>query len=483
MWEEIIMSNNQFTYHEVDFLLPAQRFKINFSYISEQGLPFYREYILRLIHLASMSKYQIATYMGLSKREIDEAVSDLAERGELTLSVDGRLILTEKSKAYFSNFDDSPKLASVQESQVTLSFDLITFSCHGKSHDNEWSAGLRLRADDINVSTSEAMVEKHFQRRFNEIYKKGYLPNILRSNVGESPSLYIVDSVTKLRQLAIRLNTEFKLDEEGNAIERQDFQQIDCSEVIHERMTKELNRLSKNANIISIIRAMMDFGDEETQKLFNASGSINMQFFSKLNNLQEFEGKKRCTFIGPIYSKDNSDKLQRYLTPILKNKIDINEDLCDFIWVAPSDPYWGKSFRFIASLSNFLERSLVPEKKDRAAKKLYKPILYVPVANKDDWDIKNQWKRELGDYAKHTCALREGFMDGNVEIIYFKDSMVVVVYHISYPESLPVTLPVGFISTDEKTVSKIGRILINYIEGYSSFDKPNNCGTIINQEG
>ena len=81
--------DNKMTYQEVDFLLPAQRFNIQFSYVSQKGLPFIREFVLRLIHLAPMSKSQISIYFGLSRLETEEAVSDLVQRGELTLSEDG----------------------------------------------------------------------------------------------------------------------------------------------------------------------------------------------------------------------------------------------------------------------------------------------------------------------------------------------------------------------------------------------------------
>jgi len=44
-----MISDNKVTYHEVDFLLPAQRFNIQFSYVSQKGLPFIREFVLRLV--------------------------------------------------------------------------------------------------------------------------------------------------------------------------------------------------------------------------------------------------------------------------------------------------------------------------------------------------------------------------------------------------------------------------------------------------
>jgi hypothetical protein len=60
---------NTTIYHEIDFLLPAQRFNINFSYITQKGLPFVREFVLRLIHLAPMSMSQVATFFGFHARK------------------------------------------------------------------------------------------------------------------------------------------------------------------------------------------------------------------------------------------------------------------------------------------------------------------------------------------------------------------------------------------------------------------------------
>ncbi|WP_270832685.1 hypothetical protein [Aeromonas sp. QDB22] len=132
-----MMSENKVIYHEVDFLLPAQRFNIQFSYISKKGLPFIREFVLRLVHVASMSKSQISKYFGLSRRETDEAISDLVQRGELTLSDDGLLTLTDKSNGYFSEIGEIPQLSTVQDSGATLSFDLATFSCFSNQNIQE----------------------------------------------------------------------------------------------------------------------------------------------------------------------------------------------------------------------------------------------------------------------------------------------------------------------------------------------------------
>ncbi|QPB96428.1 hypothetical protein IFY67_02675 [Klebsiella pneumoniae] len=136
-----MISDNKVTYHEVDFLLPAQRFNIQFSYVSQKGLPFIREFVIRLVHVASMSKAQIATYFGLTHRETEEAISDLVQRGELTLSSDGRLTLTDKSNGYFSEVGEIPHLSTWWRSTFSTSLikswiKVICLTCRLRAEKN-----------------------------------------------------------------------------------------------------------------------------------------------------------------------------------------------------------------------------------------------------------------------------------------------------------------------------------------------------------
>ena len=471
-----MISDEKVAYHEVDFLLPAQRFNIQFSYVSQKGLSFVREFVLRLIHVAPMSKAQIAAYFDFSKREADEAIADLVQRGELTLSSDGLLTLTDKANGYFSDVGEVPQLATVQDSGASLTFDLATFSCFSSKNVREkWVAGLALKVDDNNVSMSEKLVEKHFQTQFNQILDKGYLPNSLSQNEKGQPSIYTVNSVNKLRQLPLRLRTEFKMDSEGRAVEREDFEELNESECIHEMMTLELSRLSGSNNTMSIFKSMMTLGDEDTLKLFESkTNSINPNYVEEMQALEENGGSGRSTFLGPVYSKENWAKLQKMLVPILASRIKGKAECGNsrFTWVAPSDSFWAKSERFVSSVSEFLEKSSTKERK------LYKPVIYLPVSDGTDSWAARQWKNELQQYIHYLNGLVEGFLDGNVEVLHLEDEIVVVIYHFSQPETLPVTMPLGFISTEKSTVGKIGKILSDYIGGSSSFDKPNDCGPI-----
>ncbi len=467
---------NTTIYHEIDFLLPAQRFNINFSYVTQKGLPFVREFLLRLIHLAPMSMSQVATFFGFSRREVQEAVDDLVERGELTLSGNGRLTLTEKSSGYFTELGEVPRLSLLRDSTVCLSFDLATFSCLGKDNSAEkWKAGLSIKVDDENASCSETQVEKHFQRQFHEILQKGFLSRSLTLDEKDSPNVYTVNSVNKIKQMPVRLPVQFKVDEDGRSVEREDFERLKSSDYVHERISLELDRLARPGNFGEIVRAMIEIGDGETMKLFDSKGSsVSLQFFDDLTTLESNSHRKRTTFIGPIYSSANWGLLQKNLAPLIKARRESKADVgkTPFLWLAPSDPYWGKSANLQVRVSEILSMASTKEKR------LYSPIIYLPVSGADDQKTARQWKWEFEPNTDKVHGVIEGFLGGNVEVMLFEGEFVVVLYHVSLPDSYPVSLPIGFISADKDVVSSIGRLVRTYLEDSSGFERPNDCGLL-----
>lgn len=467
---------NTTNYHEIDFLLPAQRFNINFSYITQKGLPFVREFVLRLIHLAPMSMSQVATFFGFTRKEVQEAIDDLVERGELTLSENGRLTLTEKSSGYFTELGEVPRLSLLRDSTACLSFDLATFSCIGKDNSSEkWKAGISIKVDDENASCSETQVEKHFQRQFHEILQKGFLSRSLTQDEKDSPTVYTVNSVNKIKQIPVRLPVQFKVDADGRSVEREDFEKLKNSDYVHERISLELDRLARPSNFGEIAKAMLDIGDGETLKLFDSKGSsVSLQFFEDLAKLEANSQKKRTTFLGPIYSSENWELLQKHLAPLIKARRESKADVgqTPFLWVAPSDPYWGKSSNLQVKVSELLSMASTKEKR------LYSPTIYLPVSGTDDQKATRQWKWEFDPNTDKVHGLLEGFLGGNVEVLHFEGEFVVVVYHVSLPDSYPVTLPIGFISADKNVVSAVGRLVTAYVEGSSGFERPNDCGLL-----
>jgi hypothetical protein len=102
----------------------------------------------------------------------------------------------------------------------------------------------------------------------------------------------------------------------------------------------------------------------------------------------------------------------------------------------------------------------------------------LPISGPDDQKTARQWKWEFEPNPDKLHGLIEGFLGGNVEVLHFEGEFVVVVYHVSLPDSYPVSLPVGFISSDIDVVSAVGRLVTKYVEGSSGFERPNDCGLL-----
>lgn len=56
----------------------------------------------------------------------------------------------------------------------------------------------------------------------------------------------------------------------------------------------------------------------------------------------------------------------------------------------------------------------------------------------------------------------EGYLDGNTEILFLEDQFAVVCYHAKL-SSYPVTLPIGFMTTNIRQVNHIISLAKNYL--------------------
>lgn len=471
--------NKAFPYHEIDFLLPVHRFKIQFSYVSKKGFPFIREFILRLVHLDSMKPEQIGKYFGLSARETKEAISDLVERGDLSYTEEGLIKLTSQSLAYFNDLGDLPAVSTLFERKSTLGFELASFNCIGNKRTQEkWKNALSIDVSDELKSKSEELVKKHFQTQFYSILDKDFLGKLETDNDPDSktsPTIYKIDLAEKVGQEAYRLTQTMTVDEFGNHLGRSEITELTETSEIIDLITQLINTKKKVNNIRDVLSAMELIGDKEIQTLFRNS-KIDVISLTEMALVNENNKSGFYPFLGAIYSKNNWDLFFHYFKEIIATMQKTHQDgVDDLIWIAPSDNFWCKSRRLAQCFGELIAASKVSGKK---SKTLYKPRMYVPLSDDSDRRSKSQWKNEFSDYSSYLHGLIEGFLDGNVEVIVLPNKFAAVCYHISMPEQYDVTLPLGFVTTDTELVSKITKVAQDYIGGFQGFDKPNDLGII-----
>lgn len=470
--------NNELSliYHEIDFLLPVHRFNIRFSYVTKKGLPFMREFLLRLIHLAPMSPSQVASYFDLTKREVKEALSDLIDSGDLFFLNDGTVSLTNQSSAYFSGLGTTPQVNTVLEYGGLYGFELASFQCIGtKQIKDSWCNGFALEPNLENIANSEKLAKKNFQTQFYKLLNDDVFSGLRYDKSLGKPSIYKMESIKKIGLVPLRLNNTFSMDTHGSALERQDIEIFDDASAVQDLITAKLHQAMKPNNNKEIVTAIETLEDVYTKSIICENGFEISEFFNEKLSTQ-LSSKNSNIFIGPIYSNSNWSELDRQLTPILNKMQKEHLDVVDeFIWLAPSDEFWGRSTRLKSCFDVVVSKAMTTEKEP---KRLYKPKMYVPVADEKDKSSKNRWSKDFSNNIQHVNALVEGFLFGNVEVLMLPDRLAVVIYHLSLPEKFNVSLPIGFITTDLVTVKRINKHLVSYINGYSAVDQPRDLGPI-----
>lgn len=462
-------------YHEVDFLLPVHRFNIRFSYVTKKRLPFVREFVLRLVHVSPVMPPDIANYFGLSEREAAEAISDLVDKGDLQFLENGQIDLTSKSRDYFGELGGTPQVSALVESGGAFSFELASFNCVGtKRNHGDWAPGLRLEIPNDTVANSERLARKKFQEHFYTIQEKGFWEHKSVSEDPGRPSIYTMESVRKLGQEPLRLISKFAIDSEGMPVERADFEVLDDSSSVQDLVTDAIASAQKPTNVADIARAMEILEDRETLTLFN-DNSIDVAKIMQDQHSGTLNDSAWIPFLGPIYSQENWELIDRYLKKHRDSSNSRDDSPPDLVWLAPADGFWGQSMRTSACLDALVDQAVTKGKKSTRS---YTPKLFVPIQDSKDRHSIHRWKQQFSKHKSSVFGLVEGFLDGNVEVLLFYDRFAVVTYHVAKRESLPVTLPLGFVTEDPHRIEVISGFVEDYISGVVGFDNPRDLGSL-----
>lgn len=456
------MDNLKITFNELDFILPSYRYDIKFSYATKQGLPFIREYILRLVQLGSLSPNHIASYLGLNERETKEAISDLIRREELKYNDRDQVQLTEKSEGYFDALGSSLNVSELRSTGATLGFELTSLTCvstQKKSLGKLWTQGFRLNVASSKIANRDRLVSKAFQRHFQGLIEDGYMEHV-KDKEGGKPNIYKVESLSQIGSKPYRIKLAFEMDVDGKAIDTEDIENLKDSSEALELIASEINAFSRRNNHIEILDAIEALKDRETHKLFTAS-AFKVDEFIQLKAGDNANKGRHIPFIGSLYIPSNwsvfSDLFEKEKKAIIAQHQD---GVVDMKWLVPSNPFWGRSDCINACLTDLVAGSKTSGKK---SKKLYDFKAMVPLSDEDSRKEKKDWLHNLAGIKNNLHGYIDGYLFGDVEVVLLEDRLVAVTYYLSQPESYLVPVPIGFISTDKGVVSSVAHSLNSYL--------------------
>ncbi len=443
------MSNQKITYNQIDFVVKAPRFHIVFSYMSDKGVAFVREYLLRLLKITSCKPEQIAQYFGFNQHETEVALADLEQHKWIICQNDGLIALSAEGQRLFQENQDSPHIPTLKECGGEYRMELLDRNFLKKNDcDKNRQQAIELAIEPKVLSESSEIARKKFQNRFRQLMEDEIVE--VKNETGDIEkdiSLYKIDAIEpKGSPDYFRFTQQFELlPETGEDKERHDVPAITHQENIQQAITAQLEQFDHHDNLCELRNSMEEIGDDDTLKVL-FGGKLDFTEFLKV--YQKYEQQNGLYFLGQIYHQEN---LFEQINQILDkpNKKSPKK----LYWLAPSDIYWGKQRKIHDKIQNLIDKQ----------KNGYDFRLYLPLPSERNQHEKQEWLNHFKDISdKVLYGFCEGFLDGNTEILFLEDKFAVVCYHAKL-SSYPVTLPIGFMTTDIKKVNHIIRLAKNYL--------------------
>lgn len=445
------MSEQKIAYNQIDFVVKAPRFRIVFSYMSDKGVAFVREYLLRLLKITSCKPEQIAQYFGFNQHETEVALSDLEQYKWIVWQDNELISLSAEGQRLFQDNQDSPHIPILKECGGEYCMDLLDGNFLKKNgYDKNRQRAIELVIEPKVLSESSEIARKTFQNRFRQLIEDGII-NLDDKDI----SLYKIDAIEpKGAPNYFRFTQQFELlPETGEAIERHDVPIITYQENIQKAITAQLERFGYHDNLHELRKSIAEIGDDDTLKVL-FGGKLDFTEFLKV--YQKYEQQNGLYFLGQIYHQENLfEQINKILDKLNK------KSLKKLYWLASSDIYWGKQQKIhdkIQKLTNKQNNS-------------YDFRLYLPLASERNNHEKQEWLNQFRDISnKVLYGFCGGFLGGNTEILFLEDKFTVVCYHVKL-SSYPVTLPIGFMTTDIEKVNHLARLVETYLSSPLFLDR------------
>ena len=438
------MSKQNITYNQIDFVVKAPRFRIVFSYMSDKGVAFVREYLLRLLKVTPCKPAQIAQYFGFSQHETEVALADLEQHKWIIWQDNGLIALSAEGQRLFQDSQDSPHILTLKECGGEYRMELLDSNFLKKNDcDKNRQQAIELVVEPRVLSESSEIARKTFQNRFQQLMEDDII------DLDEKDIfLYKIDAIEpKGAPDYFRFTQQFELlPETGQAKERNDVPIITHQENIQQAITAQLERFGHHDNLRELRNSMAEISDDDTLKVL-FGGTLDFNEFLKV--YQEHEQQNGLYFLGQIYHQETLfEKINKILDKLNKKSSK------KLYWFAPSDIYWGKQQKIHDKIQNLVDKQ----------EKGYDFRLYLPLPSERNRRERQEWQNQFKNISnKSLYGFREGFLDGNTEILFLEDQFAVVCYHTKL-STYPVTLPIGFMTTQKNTIKSIISLVENYLK-------------------
>lgn len=445
--------NNTIPLITIDVAIPIQSFRFEYTLIGKNDLPFIREFTLRLLKISSMSADQLANFLGLTKKEINVVVSQLAEFKEIIVNSSGQIQLTEEAHKYFDISDEArPKITKLFEGINTFKFDLLSFNFI-KSNEKLESPlhAMKLLPDNESVSHSIEFARKAFLSSYVDIFEED---SISFENITDlrNIELYKLSDVCKSKNYYIKFPVQINLNLERGNVDRYSESKFWNHEKIQEKLNELLLISFNTSNLKEISKIIDSLNDEILLSCLTSSGiDLTNLTIQKANAKHKSIQNDRDYFIGAITNKNNWEKFKSIIDSNTNNTT-----MESLYWLAPSDRFWMLNNSSFSYLTELFDSKFFKNK-----------ILYIPIGSSNDKTQIKYWNKSLAPIRNHVELIQEGFWGGSVELILIPKKVAIICFYLQQ-ENESISIPFGYSTQNSSEIKWIYNELESYLHSYDS---------------
>lgn len=470
---------------EITFAIPAQSFAIECSISAEEALPVVTEFALRIAYVCgTLSPVQIQEFFGFTKKETDAVIQTLLNERLIKWNEDELLELTPYALTRFQDSSDHlPRFFKIQEWNSEVVFDLISFSPAGRPNRlKRVNSFVELAARNVEKqSRTIQYAEQAFQEHFHSICKKN------------KAEIYKISAVDAGERFSIPLPCVFHLDLDGQVNIRRDIDnevfkhRLEISEAITDALSNQ-NRPQNN----SFIDFIHHFNDSLFER-YVSNDAFDLRRYVQdvhLTRVVGYDTKRVTPLLGAFYLQNNADLiLSKIGDEILKQeellvkkdsaltpdggseKMDMvpileKNTVQSGLWLAPQLSLWART-RGAREFVQKIDRLLDSKNK----KNSYPVGTYVLISGRNHSAKERAFKyRDQFQYLFNTDIC---LMDGKLELLLIPGLMVCVLFHF-HLEHQPISVPIGFISSEQEHLKIASMLLSESIHSKQIFSSMHN---------
>jgi hypothetical protein len=436
---------------QIDFLIPARKLLVDYSYTAQRQLPLISEYILRIVYIMDrLSVSELESYFGLSSYESDIVLRELHGQGLIDINDNG-IRLSEYSYLRFAEADgDTSRFFEYKDASALFGIELLS--------DTILPSGTYIRNRSFGHAIESDQSLENFRERAIDAFSKGFHYFLGEYGKGDRVSnnqeLYKVSALTIQDDgfATSRINVE--IDTRNLRLYTSHDQAKDLEALFSSHLMTEVNKFLFSGEKPDLeYTNHLKAHNHSFKDPFLTRYTLKDSRFDLVAALAAYEKwlspeDKSILVVGPMASWENLSRIRSLAETsdaFLENEAKELDDPKSISILNEIPSLWGRSESYRDFDQSFRRPSFT----------LVSPSSQLYRAS----DIKSH----LHSMSRNPVAQATCFVSPLTEIYLLPGLLGIVQFHFPCAETSRVTIPIGFATTDTVRLALVAEKLRSWL--------------------